>query len=105
YSQEDYIGEPISQIEHCLQAANCAREAGEIVPQCYSVLAALLHDGGQMCTILKWVRRCFYLLESLGRHGHDLIGGTYLASLGFPPQVCELVRDHIVANRYLTAVK
>lgn len=29
YGQGDYIGESISQLEHCLQAANQAREAGE----------------------------------------------------------------------------
>ncbi|KAJ3902473.1 hypothetical protein F5879DRAFT_964197 [Lentinula edodes] len=43
--------------------------------------------------------------ESVGKHGHDIIGGLYLASLGFPPEVWELVRDHVVAKRYLTAVE
>ncbi|KAE9396262.1 hypothetical protein BT96DRAFT_941792 [Gymnopus androsaceus JB14] len=121
HGQGDYIGEPIPQIEHCLQAANCAREAGASDA---TVLAALLHDCGQILpqTILDaQIRKSGYssekddikvgqdmLLptgESVGRHGHDLIGGTYLASLGFPPQVCELVRDHVVAKRYLTAVE
>lgn len=28
YGQGDYIGEPISQLEHCLQAAHQARNSG-----------------------------------------------------------------------------
>ncbi|KAJ3824186.1 hypothetical protein F5880DRAFT_416647 [Lentinula raphanica] len=42
--------------------------------------------------------------ESVGRHGHDILGGMYLESRGFPPEVYELVRDHVVAKRYLCAV-
>ena len=29
YGQGDYIGESISQLEHCLQAANSARQSGK----------------------------------------------------------------------------
>jgi len=116
YGQGNYIGEPVSQIEHCLQAANCAREAGASDA---TVLAALLHDCGQILpkSILDaQIRGSDHYAElgqdmllpsggSVGRHGHDVLGGKYLASLGFPPQVCELVRDHVIAKRYLTAVE
>jgi len=121
YGQGNYIGEPVSQIEHCLQAANCAREAGASDA---TVLAALLHDCGQILpkNILDAQIQISdhpsddrnaelgqdMLLPSggsVGRHGHDVLGGKYLASLGFPPQVCELVRDHVIAKRYLTAVE
>jgi hypothetical protein len=43
--------------------------------------------------------------QSVGRHGHDHIGAAYLSSLGFPSTTCELVHDHVVAKRYLTAVE
>jgi predicted HD phosphohydrolase len=31
YGQGDYIGESISQLEHCLQAAHQARKAGKFL--------------------------------------------------------------------------
>lgn len=42
---------------------------------------------------------------SVGRHGHEDIGARYLSALGFSPTVCQLVKDHVVAKRYLTAVE
>ena len=41
----DYIGEPISQLEHSLQAASLAKAAGESESL---VLAALFHDIGKI---------------------------------------------------------
>ncbi|KAJ4487214.1 hypothetical protein C8J55DRAFT_471288 [Lentinula edodes] len=121
YGQGDYIGEPISQIEHCLQAAYCAKQAGS---NNATVLAALLHDCGQILPediLDAQIHSSSFLFDpsspeigtnmllpsgrSVGKHGHDVIGGLYLASLGFPPEVWELVRDHVVAKRYLTAVE
>ncbi|KAF9068140.1 hypothetical protein BDP27DRAFT_1266652 [Rhodocollybia butyracea] len=119
YGQGSYTGEQTSQIEHSVQAANCAREAGASDA---TVLAALLHDCGQIlpqdildAQIVSKVGSetttelgTAMLLPSgasVGRYGHDIIGANYLASLGFPPEVCELVRDRVVAKRYLTAVE
>lgn len=42
---------------------------------------------------------------NLGRTSHETIGETYLRNLGFPDKVCVLVGAHVVAKRYLTAVK
>ncbi|EEB88324.1 hypothetical protein MPER_13897, partial [Moniliophthora perniciosa FA553] len=42
---------------------------------------------------------------SVGRHGHEHIGAQHLETLGFPLTICELVRDHVIAKRYLTAVE
>uniref|UniRef100_A0A0W0EU81 HD domain-containing protein n=1 Tax=Moniliophthora roreri TaxID=221103 RepID=A0A0W0EU81_MONRR len=111
-SQGDYIGESISQLEHCLQAAHCARSSGSSDEV---VLAALLHDCGQILPIetLKAAvssssdvqdMRLFSGI-SVGRHGHEYIGAQYLEALGFPLTICELVRDHVIAKRYLTAVE
>ncbi|KAJ3968816.1 hypothetical protein EV361DRAFT_389945 [Lentinula raphanica] len=132
YGQGDYISEPISQLEHSLQAANCAKEAVSS-----DAMAALLHDCGQILPqhilenqILSFRdqlggyvglgnRRSYTVTSTdshstppmdqdglliIGRHGHDILGGMYLESRGFPPEVYELVRDHVVAKRYLCAV-
>ncbi|MBL6690349.1 MAG: HD domain-containing protein [Pseudomonadales bacterium] len=45
-SQADYIGEPVSQLEHSLQTAALAVLSGADEPL---VLAALLHDIGHWC--------------------------------------------------------
>ncbi|EJT96644.1 hypothetical protein DACRYDRAFT_25580 [Dacryopinax primogenitus] len=41
---------------------------------------------------------------SVGRQGHERLGATYLAELGFSQKVCELVGAHVIAKRYLTAI-
>ncbi|TFW38339.1 phosphohydrolase, partial [Pseudomonas fluorescens] len=47
FGDSDYIGEPVSQIEHMSQAAQCALAEGfddEVV------LAAFFHDIGHICS-------------------------------------------------------
>ncbi|GAQ36586.1 hypothetical protein ASPNIDRAFT_37155 [Aspergillus niger] len=98
YGQGDYIGESISQLEHCLQAAHQARKSGAS-PEL--ILAALLHDIGQIIPLssTKEVRMNLKSnsenkdTENVGRMGHETIGAEYLRSLGFSDKVC----------RYLTA--
>ncbi|KAJ5948082.1 hypothetical protein N7466_001097 [Penicillium verhagenii] len=104
YGQGDYIGESISQLEHCLQAANQAHEAGA---RDELVIAALLHDIGQIIPLesTKEVRMNIReSSENVGRVGHEAIGAAYLRSLGFSETVCKLVNSHVAAKRYLTAV-
>ncbi|KAJ5535941.1 hypothetical protein N7513_009127 [Penicillium frequentans] len=104
YGQGDYIGESISQLEHCLQAANQAREAGA---RDELVIAALLHDIGQIIPLESTKEVRMNLKESsenVGRVGHEAIGAAYLKSLGFSETVCRLVNSHVAAKRYLTAV-
>ncbi|KAJ5912588.1 hypothetical protein N7504_001471 [Penicillium tannophilum] len=104
YGQGDYIGESISQLEHCLQAANQAREAGA---RDELVIAALLHDIGQIIPLQSTKEVRMNLKESsenVGRVGHEAIGAAYLKSLGFSDTVCRLVNSHVAAKRYLTAV-
>ncbi|CAI7635975.1 unnamed protein product [Penicillium pancosmium] len=104
YGQGDYIGESISQLEHCLQAAHQAQKSGagdELV------IAALLHDIGQIIPLnsTKEVRMNLRgSTENVGRVGHEAIGAAYLQSLGFSQKVCKLVNSHVAAKRYLTAV-
>ncbi|KAJ5626456.1 hypothetical protein N7528_003883 [Penicillium herquei] len=104
YGKGDYIGESISQLEHCLQAANSARQSGA---RDELVIAALLHDIGQIIPLesTKEVRMNLRdSTENVGRMGHEAIGAAYLKTLGFSDTVCRLVNSHVAAKRYLTAV-
>jgi putative nucleotidyltransferase with HDIG domain len=86
-----YIGEPISQMEHGLQAADRAATLGA---RSELILAALLHDIGHLLEHHE-------SMAELGVKDHEHIGADYLASLGFSKQVCELVGLHVNAKRYL----
>lgn len=89
-----YFGEPVSVLEHGLQAAHFAREDGcsEAV-----VLAALLHDVG-------------HLLEEVPEDvndwhtdaKHEALGARWLGEY-FSDAVCDPVRLHVPAKRYLCA--
>jgi phosphonate degradation associated HDIG domain protein len=90
--QADYIGEPVSQLEHAVQAAQLAERVGasdEVV------IAALFHDIGHMIESA----------ETMGGYGnadHEGLGAEYMKNLGFSDTVCNLVRGHVQAKRYLT---
>ena len=94
--QDAYLGEPVSQAEHALQAARLAAIDG--VPDAL-VVAALLHDVG-------------HLLHDQGDDAadrgidarHERSGGSWLAR-NFGPEVAEPARLHVDAKRYLCAVE
>lgn len=86
-----YIGEPISQMEHGLQAADRALALGS---SSELILAALLHDVGHLLDNHEQ-------MDALGVKDHEGIGADYLAALGFSQYVCALVRSHVDAKRYL----
>lgn len=92
--QEEYIGEPVSQIEHACQSAQMAESEGfdeEVV------LAALLHDIGHLCALPNEDE-----MPGLGILRHEQVGGNYLSKLGFSEKICRLVEGHVQAKRYLT---
>lgn len=109
--QGDYIGEPISQLAHSLQAAHlaAASHASDEV-----VLAALLHDIGQFLPaedvgrIAGEVKTMNSTEDSsaggVGRVGHEMIGEKYLLNLGYSEKVAALVGSHVAAKRYLCAI-
>ena len=92
---DDYIGEPVSQIEHMSQSAELALAEGfydEVV------LAAFFHDIGHLCESDADA-------ASMGGYGvvsHERVGADYLRKCGFSERVARLVEYHVQAKRYLT---
>jgi phosphonate degradation associated HDIG domain protein len=95
FGNADYIGEPVSQIEHMSQAAQLAMKEGfddEVI------LAAFFHDIGHICVMQNEN-------NSMGGYGvksHEKVGADYLREKGFPEKVAKLVENHVRAKRYLT---
>jgi len=93
FGGSDYIGEPVSQIEHMSQAAELATAEGyddEVV------LAAFFHDIGHICVEHA---------DNMGGFGvvsHERLGADYLRRAGFSERLARLVEYHVQAKRYLT---
>jgi len=89
---EAYFGEPVSQLEHALEAAWFARRANSAPTL---VAAALLHDIGHLLHDLP---------ENVADEGvdtrHEEAGYDWLLAR-FGPAVAEPVRAHVAAKRYL----
>ncbi|BEJ15693.1 hypothetical protein CspHIS471_0502980 [Cutaneotrichosporon sp. HIS471] len=97
----DYIGENISQLEHCLQAAAQAAQEGADEE---TIVAARLHDVGQFVPHSE-AKEMMHQGGSLGKMSHEAVGEQYLRDEGFSEKVCVLVGAHVVAKRYLTATR
>ena len=92
---DDYIGEPVSQLEHMWQAAALAEAAGaddEVV------LAAFFHDLGHLCA----PDLAADSMAGFGAVNHERLGADYLRARGFSERVARLVESHVLAKRYLT---
>lgn len=95
YGDEDYIGEPVSQVEHMCQAAQLAEAEG------YSeeiILAAFFHDIGHFCEHIMLVEQ----MNGFGVVDHEKLGADFLRSKGFSETISSLVQNHVQAKRYLT---
>ena len=88
----EYLGEPVSQAAHMLQAAVLAEreQAGEAL-----IAAALLHDVGHFAGSGRDLMR-----GTDNRHAES--GASWLARW-FGEEVTEPVRLHVAAKRYLCA--
>ncbi|MEJ0014211.1 MAG: HD domain-containing protein [Actinomycetota bacterium] len=89
---EEYLGEDVKLVEHMLQCADLAREAG--APD-HLIVASLLHDIGHLLVD-----------DAPGAHDsgvdahHDEVGARWIEAR-FPSLVSEPVRLHVAAKRYL----
>lgn len=93
----DYIGEPLSQIEHSLQCAYFAEQAHHSEEV---VLASLLHDIGHFFPTNEQ-----YKMANLGTIHHEWIGAKLAYDFHFSPKVALLIGHHVDAKRYLAAKK
>lgn len=91
-----YFGEPVSQLEHALQAATLAERSGANAAM---ITAALLHDIGHLLHGGP---------EDLVEEGvdswHEMVGADWL-DLHFGPEVAMPVRLHVDAKRYLCSTE
>lgn len=92
---EDYIGEPVSQLEHMSQAAVLAEEEGF---EAEVILAAFFHDIGHLCAEGGEAAS----MDGLGNVDHEQLGADYLRERGFSERLATLVESHVIAKRYLT---
>ncbi|MFJ7796440.1 phosphonate degradation HD-domain oxygenase [Pseudomonas sp. NPDC096950] len=93
FGDSDYIGEPVSQIEHMSQTAELAMAEGfddEVV------LAAFFHDIGHICA------EDAENMDGFGVVSHERLGADYLRRAGFSERMARLVEYHVQAKRYLT---
>jgi 2-amino-1-hydroxyethylphosphonate dioxygenase (glycine-forming) len=95
FGHAEYIGEPVSQLEHMSQSAQLAMDEGypdEIV------LAAFFHDVGHFCS----PSRTSESMNGFGTIRHESKGSAFLREKGFPEIITRLVENHVQAKRYLT---
>lgn len=94
HGSDDYIGEPVSQLEHMAQSAQFAQRAGfdeEVI------MAAFFHDIGHLVPSQHTQQ-----MNGYGVMSHEKIGASYLLSKGFSQRLAKLVESHVQAKRYLT---
>ena len=93
HGDSQYGGEAVSQLEHALQAAHFADEAGE---KTNIIVAGILHDIGHLLHDLP---------DDAPLNGvddvHENKAAVYLRKY-FPEEVTEPVRLHVEAKRYLS---
>lgn len=96
HGADDYVGEPVSQLEHMSQCAQLAQQEGYAEDV---ILAAFLHDIGHICSQKK---RAEESMDGYGVIRHEKVGADFLRSKGFSERVARLVESHVTAKRYLT---
>jgi phosphonate degradation associated HDIG domain protein len=91
---EEYFGEKVTQTQHAIQAAACARAAGA---DDETVIAALLHDVGHLLSAGHHA--------DLGHIGHEHSAEPWLRERGFGDRCIALIGAHVAAKRYLVATQ
>lgn len=91
-------GERVTSLEHSLQCAHLARQAGATDSL---VAAALLHDVGHLVADVQGSARFNLAVDD---DDHELVGGRVLARL-FGPDVAQPVALHVTAKRWRCTVE
>jgi putative nucleotidyltransferase with HDIG domain len=87
-----YFGEPVSQLDHALQAAYLAEEDEA---DRKLIIASLFHDIGHLLASESDQK-----MDGFGALKHHKIGSDFLRYLGFGEEVATLVERHVDAKRY-----
>jgi phosphonate degradation associated HDIG domain protein len=95
--ENQYGGEAVSQLEHALQCAALAEQAGETA---HTITAALLHDIGHL--LAKTGRIQESASTESGDDLHQYVALPFLRGL-FSSAVLDPIRLHVDAKRYLCA--
>lgn len=88
----EYVGEPVSILEHSFQTALLAQNEGY---EDDVILAAFFHDIGHFLPNKNE-------MNGLGNISHEVAGANFLYKNGFSNRIALLVRNHVEAKRYLT---
>lgn len=95
HSESQYIGEPVSILEHSWQSYLLAEKAD--VP--FDVqIACLLHDVGHLLGSEAGHEPG---MDGCGTPNHEAVGGEFLKKLGVSEYVAWLVSNHVNAKRFL----
>lgn len=101
--QGDYLGEAVSQMQHSIQAATLAQNAGADDD---TIIGALLHDVGRFIPAAEKMESMVAADGTyIGKGSHEVLGERYLRQLGFSEKICQVVGAHVVAKRYLCAIE
>ena len=92
--QDAYFGEPVTQLEHALQSAQLAEQAGA---DDETVVAAFLHDIGHLLP----PELAGGYMDGYGTVDHEKLGADFLRERGFSEKVAQLIEHHVNAKRYL----
>lgn len=92
--QDAYYGEPVTQVEHALQCAQLAEQAGADEE---TVVAAFLHDIGHLLP----VESAEGYMDGYGTVDHERLGADFLRQRGFSEKIAQLIEHHVDAKRYL----
>ena len=99
--QDAYFGEPVTQLEHALQCAYLAEQAGA---DDETVAAAFLHDIGHLLPIVDSTGVNSVSTEQMDGYGtvdHEKLAADFLREQGFSEKVAQLIEHHVNAKRYL----
>ena len=91
-----YFGEPVTQLEHALQTAQLAEQAGA---DRETIIAAFLHDIGHLLP----AESATGYMDGYGTVDHERLGADYLRGLDYSEKVAQLIENHVNAKRYLVA--